>query len=649
MKTPKCYIYTRVSTSMQVDGYSLDAQKDKLKTYAEFQGMVVAGEYSDEGKSGKNIEGRPQFMQMLKDIETGKDKVDFVLVFKLSRFGRNAADVLSSLQHMQDFGVNLICVEDGIDSSKDSGKLMISVLSAVAEIERENILVQTMEGRRQKAREGKWNGGFAPYGYKLENGELLIAEDEAEVIRIIYDKFVNTTMGASAIATYLNERGYVKKKRQNNTLDMFSAHFIKLVLDNPIYCGKLAYGRRKNEKIAGTRNEYHIVKQDEYPVYDGVHEAIVPEEVWQLAQRKRQATGVKSEKIYNLEHENILSGILRCPVCGAAMYGNVNRKKKGDGTHYRDYYYYSCKHRTTINGHRCGYRKQWKQEKIDGAVEEVIRKLVQNPKFEQAIRQKIGARIDTDELETELEQLRKKLRQLNGAKSKLGQQMDSLDILDKYYDRKYQDMEERLYKLYEEIDSVETQIEEVETRIINVRQQKISGDNIYQFLLYFDKLYDKFSDAEKKEFLNSFIERVDIYEQEQPDGRILKHIKFRFPVYFNGKEIEELGWDDETTVETVCLLSKLQSKEHIEIEVAIDEMDLTSAESKATYEEIREYVFEHTGLKVSHLYIAQVKQKYGIIERENYNKPKSENAKQPQCPPEKEKAITEALKHFGMI
>ena len=102
-------------------------------------------------------------------------------------------------------------------------------------------------------------------------------------------------------------------------------------------------------------------------------------------------------------------------------------------------------------------------------------------------------------------------------------------------------------------------------------------------------------------------------------------------------------------VETVCLLSKLQSKEHIEIEVKMDEMDLTSAESKATYEEIREYVLEHTGLKVSYLYIAQVKQKYGIIERENYNKPKSENARQPQCPPEKKKAITEALRHFGMI
>lgn len=119
-------------------------------------------------------------------IEAGTDDIDYVLVFKLSRFGRNAADVLSSLQKMQDFGVNLICVEDGIDSSKDAGKLMISVLSAVAEIERDNILVQTMEGRKQKAREGKWNGGFAPYGYKLVDGSLFIAEDEVEVIKIIF-------------------------------------------------------------------------------------------------------------------------------------------------------------------------------------------------------------------------------------------------------------------------------------------------------------------------------------------------------------------------------------------------------------------------------------------------------------------------------
>ena len=102
-------------------------------------------------------------------------------------------------------------------------------------------------------------------------------------------------------------------------------------------------------------------------------------------------------------------------------------------------------------------------------------------------------------------------------------------------------------------------------------------------------------------------------------------------------------------VETVCLLSKLHSDQHIEVEVKMDELDLTAAESKATYEEIKKYVLEHTGLKVSNLYIAQVKQKCGIIERVNYNLPKSENSRQPKCPPEKEKAIKEALEYFRMI
>ncbi len=263
---------------MQVDGFSLDAQKEKLKKYADYQDMVVVREFSDEGKSGKNVDGRPQFKEMLELIEAGTDDIDYVLVFKLSRFGRNAADVLSSLQKMQDFGVNLICVEDGIDSSKDAGKLMISVLSAVAEIERDNILVQTMEGRKQKAREGKWNGGFAPYGYKLVDGSLFIAEDEVEVIKIIFDKYINTTMGVAAIAAFLNESGYVKKKRQNNTIDGFAASFVKGVIDNPVYCGKLAYGRRKTEKVQGKRNEFHVVKQDEFMVVDGEHEAIISAE-----------------------------------------------------------------------------------------------------------------------------------------------------------------------------------------------------------------------------------------------------------------------------------------------------------------------------------------------------------------------------------
>ena len=102
-------------------------------------------------------------------------------------------------------------------------------------------------------------------------------------------------------------------------------------------------------------------------------------------------------------------------------------------------------------------------------------------------------------------------------------------------------------------------------------------------------------------------------------------------------------------VEAVLLLTKLNVERHIEVDVSMDELDVAAAESKATYNEIRDYVLEHHQLKVSNLYIAQVKQKYGIIERENYHKAKNENAKQPQCPKEKEDAIVEALRHFQMI
>lgn len=241
----KVYLYTRVSTAMQIDGYSLEAQKTKMKAFCDYNEYEIVGEYEDAGKSGKSIEGRIAFNQMMDDIKSGKDAVSYVLVFKLSRFGRNAADVLATLQVMQDFGVNLICVEDGIDSSKDAGKLMISVLSAVAEIERENIRVQTMEGRMQKAREGKWNGGFEPYGYSLIDGKLEVNEEEAVAIRTIFDQYVNTDLGANGIAKYLENHGIHKIARQNGTNSLFDAALIRRIIQNPVYCGKISYGRRR--------------------------------------------------------------------------------------------------------------------------------------------------------------------------------------------------------------------------------------------------------------------------------------------------------------------------------------------------------------------------------------------------------------------
>ena len=111
--------------------------------------------------------------------------------------------------------------------------------------------------------------------------------------------------------------------------------------------------------------------------------------------------------------------------------------------------------------------------------------------------------------------------------------------------------------------------------------------------------------------------------------------------------VDQFPWT--ANVETVVLLSQQKADDYIEVELELDELDLTSAESKATYKEIQEYVLKEHGLKVSNLYISQVKRKCGIEVGENYNLPKSEDSRQPQCPEEKEKAIKDALEHFGMV
>ena len=639
----KVFLYNRVSTTMQIDGYSLDAQKTKMKAFCDYNEYEIAGEYEDAGKSGKSIEGRIAFNQMMDDIKSGKDEVSYVLVFKLSRFGRNAADVLATLQVMQDFGVNLICVEDGIDSSKDAGKLMISVLSAVAEIERENIRVQTMEGRMQKAREGKWNGGFAPYGYALIDGKLVVNEEEAVAIRTIFDQYVNTDLGANGIAKYLENHGIHKIARQNGKNPLFAAALIRRIIQNPVYSGKISYGRRRTEKVHGTRNEYRQVKKDDYLLVDGLHEALVSEEVWEQAQVKVAAQAKKYEKVNRDKREKIhlLSGILKCPVCGAGMYGNKSIKKRKDGSNYKDFYYYGCKHRNMTRGHKCDYKKQVHEEMLDASVAEVI----SNPKFSDLIRNKINMEVDTSALDQEIENYKIQLRKLYHNKDTILSDMDSLDYEDKHYQRRKTDLENHLYKTYDKIDDAEELLVSAKAKKRSLLADKITGDNIYKALVFFDKLYAQMNEAEKREFLSQLVDNVQIYEERKENGQWLKSIEFKLPII--EKEFT-LSLDNDTQNETVVLLSQLRQKPDDYIDVA--ELEGTSAETKATYEKIKKYVAEHNdGMKVSNLYIAQVKRKCGIELAENFNLPKSEDARQPRCPKEKEEAIVEALKAFQMI
>ena len=568
----KVYTYTRVSTAMQIDGYSLDAQKSRMKAYAEFNDYEIVHEYEDAGKSGKSIEGRIQFNQMLEDIKTGKDGVSYVLVFKLSRFGRNAADVLSTLQVMQDFGVNLICVEDGIDSSKDAGKLMISVLSAVAEIERENIRVQTMEGRIQKAREGKWNGGFPPYGYKLEKGYLYINEEEAEAIRIIFDHYVHTDIGANGLAKYLEQHGIRKIQRQNGKNPLFDAALIRRILKNPVYCGKISYGRRRTEKVHGTRNEYRQVEQDDYLLVDGLHEGIVSEELWHEAQVKLLAQAKKYEHVNRGKETKVhlLSGLVKCPICGAGMYGNKSIKHKKDGTKYKDFFYYGCKHRTMTRGHKCDYKKQISEEMLDSAVAEVIVKLVSNPKFAAMMQEKINMKVDTAAIEQEIASYEKQLRQFYSVKAKLAEEIDSLDPDDRHYVRRKADLDDRLYKMYDKIEDTESLLIAARAKKLAIEAEKLTGDNIYKVLIYFDKLYSAMNEQEKRQLMEKLISEIQIFEERQPNGQWLKSIKFRLPII---EEDMSLGLDNDAHIETVCLLSNRKSKPDTHVDLTLDMED----------------------------------------------------------------------------
>lgn len=560
-KKEKCYLYIRVSTAMQVDGYSLDAQKDRLVKFADFQGMEIAGEYCDAGKSGKSITGRPEFQKMLQDVAEDRDGVSYILVFKLSRFGRNAADVLNSLQYIQDYGVNLICVEDGIDSSKDSGKLTITVLSAVAEIERENILVQTMEGRRQKAREGKWNGGQAPFGYFLDskNSTLIVNPEEAEIVRLIFEKFVHTDMGADSISKYLNQRGYSKKKLREQEVNYFTRSTILKILDNPVYAGKIAYGKNATEKVKGTRDQYRRVKKDDYLLADGLHEAIIDLETWEAAKAKRRVTGVKWNKTHSLDHEHILSGILKCPVCGSGMAGTVRRRKNKKTGEYKDDFYYRCQHRKKIDeDHFCDFKPSLNQDELNGKVVQIIRDMVAMEKFRDFIQDKLHEKVDVSALEEEREQIKGKLLQVMGAKKKLVLMLDKLDVNDRHYERKYQDMQERLDNLYDRISGLEEMLADVEAKISASCGEQITGKQVYQFLLEFDKIYRKMTDLEKKEFMRTFIKAIELYPERDDSGRIIKQISFKFPVYYNGCEGDTIRLLNENTVETVVLMSKVK-------------------------------------------------------------------------------------------
>ena len=391
------------------------------------------------------------------------------------------------------------------------------------------------------------------------------------------------------------------------------------------------------------------MEQDNYLLADGLHEPIVSEKAWQAAQVKLLAQAKKYEHVNRGkdEHVHLLSGIVKCPVCGAGMYGNKSIKHKADGTKYKDFYYYGCKHRSMIRGHKCDYKKQIREELLDDAVAEVIVKLVSNPKFAAMMQEKINMKVDTAAIDQEIANYEKQLRQHYSIKSKLAEEIDSLDPDDRHYVRRKADLDDRLYRMYDKIEDTESLLIAARAKKQAIEAEKLTGDNIYKVLIYFEKLYGVMNEMERRQLIEALISEIQIYPERQANGQWLKSIKFKLPII---EEDMSISLDNEEQVETVCLLTREKSvKSYAYVDITPSELGMGGKVKKPTYKQIQAYVLETHGLKVSPLYIANVKDEFGMEKQFSYEEAGMSAKKRPNCPPEKRAAIIDALIHFGML
>lgn len=625
MRRKRCYIYTRVSTAVQTEGYSLEAQQERLRQYAKYKELEIVGEYCDAGKSGKSIKGRPAFQQMMEDVASQKDDVSYVLVFKLSRFGRNAADVLKSLQLLLDYEVDLVAVDDAIDSSTQGGRLTLTILSAVAEIERENITVQFMAGRIQKIKGGAWTGGPIPYGYRNSKAGLVQEPSEAEIVRKIYDLYLQDGILATTVARYLNDHGYsrtVKDKQKP-----FTYYGVTTILDNPVYCGRILYNRRTNSKDP-KRQKREIIE------VEGKHEPIVSKEKWEQVHQKRQQYSERCKKVDEPDRISLLSGLVKCPMCGYGMVASKNKQKnKNHGGYYKILHYYSCGNAQKQRGMTCSFRHTYNQEKVDGAVLEMVSKLTMIPSFEKKLTEHFVIKNSIDELTELLRKSRKDLYHQEQQRRKLGEILDNLDVFSDDYSENYDRIQEETDLVYDRIDELETSIEKTKKKLDSAKQGVEASMRLKDFIGQLPKMFQQMTCEEKREAYRMLIDRIDMYPEETSDGRMIKSISFKFPVFYGNQEPRKDLSPDDTVTYTLDT----------------SELGVTAAEAKATYVQLKSYILEKYGIKVSTLYIAQTKRKYGIDMGKNYNMPADAKTRVPKCPKAKEKMIVDALKHFRML
>ena len=304
-----CAVYTRVSTNMQAekDFSSCESQEEKIRAFVKSQtGWQIAKVYTDAGYTGANI-NRPALKELFDDIK--QNKIDFVLTYKIDRLTRSPKDFYQLIEFFENNNVSFISITERFDTSTPAGRLLRNIMLTFAQFERELTSERTKDKMLERAKKGMYNGGFAPFGYKRKDKKLFICEKEAEIIRLIFETYVEN-QSLDELYNLLKDKNI--KNRQDNP---FRKTALSFLLRNPVYAGKVKYN-----------NE----------IYQGIHKPIIAEELFELA----QTTHPKKIRKLRVYKDYLFGGLVNCEECKSKMTPCfANKRTQGKLTRY---YYYRC-------------------------------------------------------------------------------------------------------------------------------------------------------------------------------------------------------------------------------------------------------------------------------------------------------------------
>lgn len=388
----RAVIYKRVSVLKNtVDGTSLDVQQERLEAYAKAHGWDVIATYEDAGISAKDT-NRPALQRMLKDAENGK--FDVILVYKLDRLSRSVSDFHKLANFLDQHKVTLVSVTQRLDTSSPTGRLLRNILVDFANFERELITERVVDNKIHRAQEGKWNGGHAPFGYKLVDKKIVVVPDEAAQVKEVY-RLYNT--GRISMRKLAKQTG-------------ISFSQVELILMNPIYAGKLAWGKTKYKDHKGM---FRRIAREDWIMADGEHEPLISYEDWEKAQ------SIKSKKKSIPDERNprqIFKDICFCGKCGSKLYFF-----SGYGT----YHYYRCHDMNRFEGCR---NNSVRQDEIEEKVVRKINDLLSDKLFWKQARHNIKIAERSNDVEIRIKQAQKQMEKVEEKVKRLVEQMADGEI-----------------------------------------------------------------------------------------------------------------------------------------------------------------------------------------------------------------------------